>query len=294
MRKTFSAILLVLAALLSIPSVALLWVQTDIVNQSRYAAIADGLATNPQVQAQVADRITDAIMEKLAVGTLIKDADVDLPPRLSNLLRQLGPTLTSSVEEYVHRAATKLVTSEQFAQLWNSANRVAHQAVFKVLRGQGDTVTVDLGRVAEAVKTRLIDAGFELATRIPEVHPMLELAQSPKIARARNLYSAFQVLRWLLPVLTLLCLAGGIALAHNRLRALMWGAIGIALAMGVAGAVTWLLQDRITNGRAVYAALVISYHGLLRWVLLIAVLVAAAAYLVEFAWERRTTPPQEN
>src|SRR5204863_8827765 len=129
----------------------------------------------------------------------------------------------------------------------------------------------DLGPVVDKVKTRLIGQGFSLASNIPELHPTYTLVTSPKIAKARNYYDAFLVLRWLIPVLVLVLLAAGVALAHRRWHALMWGGIGIALAMGAAGAITYLVRGQIQTGQAVYDAFVASLHGIMRVVFLSAV-----------------------
>jgi hypothetical protein len=64
--------------------------------------------------------------------------------------------------------------------------------------------------------------------------------------------------------------------------------VGIALAMGVTGAASWILHSQIADGQVVYAAFAAPLYSLLRWVSLIAVVVAGVAYLV--AGRSRNTP----
>jgi VIT1/CCC1 family predicted Fe2+/Mn2+ transporter len=294
MRKTISAILLVLAALLSIPAVALVWVQRDVVDVNRYAGISNAMLAQPEVQSQISTRVTDAIMEKVEVGSQIQSATADLPPRLASLLSGIAPALDSAIAEYVQRAASAVLASPKFASVWNKVNRAAHQSVIKVLRGEGDTVTVDLGPVVEEVKGRLVAQGFERAASIPELHPTYTVATSPKIAKARNVYDAFNVLRILIPILAALCLLGGVLLARDRWRTLMWGAIGVALAMGFMGLATWIVRDRIATGEVIYDAFVVSLRSAVRWVLLLSIVVAAGAYLVSYVRRRNVTPTPES
>ena len=62
------------------------------------------------------------------------------------------------------------------------------------------------------------------------------LVQSDGITRAQGLYRLMDTLGTWLPVVTLALFAAGIALARGRRRALMRGAIGIAVSMVVLGA----------------------------------------------------------
>lgn len=290
MRKSSSVILLVLAAVLSIPAVVLLWVQRDIVNVNRFTETARGVLDEPGVQADISDRVTVAVMEQLHVPELIDSAADELPPRLSDALHKIEPALDSAVNDYVSHTATSLVGSSQFAAIWDRVNRIAHEAVFKLLQGQGDSVTLDLAPVVQELKTRLVNRGFGLAANIPDLHPTYTLASSPKIAKARDFYSAFEVLRWLIPVLALVFLAAGVLLARNRWRALMWGAIGIALAMGAGGGISWIARGQIGEGRAIFDAFAAPLHSMLRWVLLSAVVVAGTAYLIGYRRQLATPP----
>ncbi len=286
-RKTFCVILLVLAAVLSIPAVALIWLQRNVVDVNRFTATSEAIIAQPEVQTDIANRVTDAVMQQLHVPELIDNAAGELPPRLGDALHKVEPALDGAVGDYVNRAATAVVGSEQFLTVWSKVNRLAHQAVMKLLQGQGDSVVLDLGPVVQEVKTRLVNRGFELAANIPDLHPQYTLVSSPKIARARNWYSAYEVLRWLLPLLALACWAGGVALARDRWRALMWGAIGIGLAMALTGIVTWIVADRLHQGEAVYNAFAVSLRSMLRWVFLACVVVAAVAYLMAYRIRHR-------
>jgi len=293
MRKTFGVILLVLAALLAIPSVTVLWVHREIANVEGYAATAERIISEPSVQALIADKVATEIMEHLPVTSLLNDAVGEAPPRLAAALTKIQPALYGAVNDYINRAVTSLVSSPEFAAIWDKVVRLSHQAVRALLQGEGRGVRLDLGPVVQEMKTRLNAHGFTLANEIPDLHPEFTLVNSPTLTKARDLYSVYQVLRWLLPVLTFLCLVGGVLLARDHWSGLMWGAIGIALAMGVTGAITLIVRAQIGDGQLIFDAFAASLYSLLRWMFLIAVVVAGLAYLIPYR-RRHSEPPHDQ
>jgi hypothetical protein len=88
----------------------------------------------------------------------------------------------------VHTAVHKIVTGPRFAHAWVQVNTVAHQALTKVLSGQGKSVTVRNGQVVidlapfiDIVKQNLSARGFTLINKLPP-HPSsagLVLGQEP-------------------------------------------------------------------------------------------------------------------
>jgi hypothetical protein len=127
------------------------------------------LARDPAIQQAIADQVTAQVLTHLDV-----------------------PGLTNQV--------VRAVQSDAFADAWTQANRVAHDELVKALTGEGggavtvegDTVSLDLAPIIAVVKQRLVDSGFALAARVPEVDASFVLFQSEDITRAR---SAFNLLK---------------------------------------------------------------------------------------------------
>ena len=114
--------------------------------------------------------------------------------------------MSSGVQSYVRTEVGKVVASDAFADAWISANRAAHAALVAALTGQtgegitieNDTVSINLGPFIQVVKQRLIDRGFELASRIPDVNPSFVLVQSDAIAKARDAFNLLNTIgNWL-------------------------------------------------------------------------------------------------
>jgi hypothetical protein len=135
----------------------------------------------------------------------------------------------------------KVVQSDAFADAWVQANRAAHTELVKALTGEGggtvtvenDTVSVNMAAFIQVVKQRLVDAGFSVAARIPEVDASFVLFQSKDITRVRTGFNLLNTLGVWLPILALILLALGVYVAKDHRRALVGAAVGVAVSMVV-------------------------------------------------------------
>jgi hypothetical protein len=249
-RAAAAAILLILACVLAPLSVVSVWASTYMSDTDQYVETVAPLADDPAVQASVADAVTVAILERLDVEELSEDAlsaladQPRMPERVADVLPALSVPLANGVSGFVGDQVDTIIRSDQFATVWAQANAVAHEQLVKLLTGNaGGVVTADdgavslqLGPIIAQVKDRLVAQGFALADNIPEIDRSFVLVQSDGITRAQGIYRLMDALGTWLPLVTLALFAAGIALARRRRRALMRGAIGIAVSMVVLGA----------------------------------------------------------
>ena len=121
------------------------------------------------VQDAIADRLTSEIITRTDVDALAHQAADYLTKQ--GAPAQIDPWCSpavNGVQSFVHSAVRKIVGSKYFAQAWDSANRVAHASLVKVLTGAGNapvsstdtTVSIDLGAVLEQVEQRLCRRGL--------------------------------------------------------------------------------------------------------------------------------------
>lgn len=295
-RAITATVLAVLVALLAIPSVALLWMNRQVLNPDRYLATVAPLASNPEVQAQITTRVTDEVMTHLDLNSLLSSMTADLPPTAARGLQALAGPIDSAIEKFVQDTVSDFVSSNAFASVWQTANRTAHKALMSVLTGDGqvvqadnDTITVDLGPIVAEVKTRLVGKGFPLAERIPVVQTQYQLVQSPAIGKAQTWYSIFEVLRWLVPVLALVLLAVALLISPNRRRTLLIAALSMVAAMVLMGAATFVARGFVApdTGGEVYDTLIAPLRTDIRWMLAIGLLVAVGTWLYGYLRSRR-------
>ena len=251
-RSVVATLLIIIGCILAPISVVAVWTKNLVTNTDRYVETVTPLASDPAIQSAVTDKITAEIFSRLDVQGITNQA-VDalsnrgLPPLVANQLHGLSGPLSSGVEGFVHTEVGKVVASDAFKDAWVTANRAAHQSLVAALTGQtgqgitvaNDTVSINLGPFIQVVKQRLIDRGFDLASRIPDVNPSFVIFQSDAITKARSAFNLLTALGNWLPVVALILLALGIYVAKDHRRALVGAGLGLAagmlvLALGIA------------------------------------------------------------
>jgi hypothetical protein len=301
-RTVVASVLIVLGCVLAPLSVLGVWARSQVTDTDRYVETMAPLASHPDVQEALTNRITIAIMQYADVSDLVREtadalAGAGLPPRAADALRGLSGPAEAGARSFIHDQVSRVVKSDAFATAWETVNRVAHQQLVAVLSGesqgavtvQGDTVTLDLAAFVLSVKQQLINAGFTLAARIPDLHLQFTIIQSEDIKRGQKLYRFVDRFGYILPFVTLVLLAGGVIAAKNRRRAAVWTGLGVAISMVLLGAGLALGRhvylDRLpvsvssATAAAVFDTTVRFLRTGLRSVLVIGLIVAAGAFL---------------
>ncbi|MEV0317324.1 hypothetical protein ACIBKX_23080 [Streptomyces sp. NPDC050658] len=296
-RSAVACLLVVVGCLLAPLSVVASWAADQVGDTDRYVATVAPLASDPDVQDAVADRATDAVMSRIDLSTLLSDVPAQDRPRLEKALGRLGDSLEGAVRSFVHDKARALAGSDAFENIWEQANRQAHSAVNKALTGkgggavqlEGDAVTLDLGPLVERVKERLVDEGMAVAGRIPAVDASFTLVRSENIGKAKTYVRLLQLAGNWLPVIALALVAAGVLISVRKRRALVGGAVAVAVATGLLGIGLRVFRviylDRLPASvsqdaaAAVYDTMTHFLFTMVRMVVALGVVVALAAWL---------------
>ncbi|HWF21233.1 MAG TPA: hypothetical protein VG226_03715 [Acidimicrobiales bacterium] len=246
-RRLSAWVLIVLASLLAVVSVLVVFTRNEILDTNTYVATVGPLASDPAVQSAVADRVSQQLIKK-----------VDAQQRVSSALPQkakfLAAPITSGLEALTRQVTLKFVQSSAFKKLWVQANERAHKQVVALLTGDNSgvltsdrgKVSLDLGNVEAKVKQALDKKGITVFDKVPTANgTSFVLFQSDQLTKLQGLISALNRLAYLLPILGVVCFAGGILLTENRRKGLVRAAVGLALAMG-------LLLVGVAVGRNLY------------------------------------------
>jgi hypothetical protein len=307
-RRLSSWVLIVLASLLAIVSVLVVFVRNEVLDTDTYVATVGPLASDPAIQSAVAGAVSKKLTEK-----------VDVKQRVTNALPQkagfLAAPITSSLESLTHQVALTFVQSSAFQKLWVSANRAAHKQVVSLLTGDNSgvvtsdrgKVSLDLGKVEAKVKQALDKQGITIFDKVPTTNgTSFVLFESDQLVKYQGLIKWLDRLSYLLPILTVVCYAGGIVLTENRRRGVVRAAIGLAVAMGVLlvgvslGRNYYLNALKTSTPRVAaanaYDAVTAFPLGTTRVVLLVAVIIALVGIAVGNnrlrAWVRSVDKPR--
>ncbi|NEE08214.1 hypothetical protein G3M58_17335 [Streptomyces sp. SID7499] len=296
-RSFFSALLIVIGCVLAPLAAVAAWTADEIGDTDRYVDTVAPLASDPDIQAAAANRVTNAVMEHIDLPTLLEGVAPADRPLAEKALGKLGDALESAVRSFVHDKTEEIVSSESFEDFWTEANRRIHSAVDKALTGSGggavkinnDSVTIDLGPVVDQVKQRLIDDGMTAAAKIPEVHTDITVLRADDIGKVKTYFRILQLAGFWLPVLSVLLIAAGVLLSTHRRRVLVVAALAFAFAMLLLGGgltvfrVAYLnaLPDTVSQSAAesVYDTLTRYMRTTVRMAVTVGVVVALAAWL---------------
>jgi hypothetical protein len=301
-RAFFATILIVLGCVLAPIAVVGVWAGNQITDTGRYVATVQPLIDDPAIQNVLTDRITNEIISQLNVTGTVDQAASQLQSRgltrISTLLTTFGPQITSAVTGFVHSTVHTVISSQAMANAWVQVNTIAHQAVVKLLSGQGNgtltnsngQITLNLAPLIAVVKQALVQRGFSLASNIPIVNATVPLFQAKELGKAQAGYRLVSDLKIVLPILALVLLAAGVFTARGRRRALIVVGLGVAasmvvLAIGLLIARTIYLNSVPSSvlptdaAAAAYDALVHFLRIGLRVVLAVGLVIAIGAFI---------------
>jgi hypothetical protein len=242
-RTPVSIVLIVLGCILGPVAVLGVWAGNEVSDTGRWVATVEPLIHDPAIQNVLTDKITTEITNRLNVTGTIDQASAQLNDRgltrISSLLNSFGPQIASSVTGFIHSTVHRVISGPRVAKLWVQVNTVAHQAVVKVLSGEGNgavstqngQIVLNLGPFVAVVKQDLVDHGFSLASNIPPISPTVALFQAEDLGKAQAGYRLIKTLKIVLPILALVLLAAGVWVARGRRRALIGAALGLAGSM---------------------------------------------------------------
>jgi len=240
-RTPVSIVLIVLGCILAPVAVLGVWAGNQVSDTGRWVATVEPLIHDPAIQNVLTDKITNEITSQLNLNGIISQAATETQarglPRISSLLTTFGPQITSSVTGFIHSTVHTVITSQAMANAWVQVNTVAHQALVKVLSGQGGgaittsngQIVLNLGPLIAVAKQDLVARGFSLANSIPDVTPKVALFEAKNLGQAQSGYRLITRLKIVLPILVLL--AAGVYVARGHRRALVGAGLGLAASM---------------------------------------------------------------
>jgi len=271
-RKWAVGILIFLGVLLLILANVAFWAYFTLLNTPGWVAAVGPLSK---------DEAVAGLVSQYAVGQLFDEVDVQglaaeaLPPELQILA---GP-LAMGLEQLADEAATRLIMTEAFNEVWVAVNRTGHGIVMDILKGRGDRLyfqegdlVLDLsdlfGGVSDFLENQL---GVKNVTLFPQAGGgRFVLMSSYQVAVLQEVVSYLTAVGLLLPLLTLLAFGAAVWVSLWRRQTVIWIGSVMAVAMllslivfsGVRSSILVSVQDPFLRelGRAIVNVVT---HGLM-------------------------------
>jgi len=257
LRSVAAVILIVLGSVLAPIAGITVFVRNQVLNTDRYVSNIAPLSKNPAIASVMATQVTNQLFSHFNVQSEIASV---LPPKADFI----AAPLSNAIKSQTYNIADKVISSNQFNQVWVAMNRQVHTALVSVLTGNGPsalkanqngTVSLDLHALAQNVITQLDSRGITVFDKLPisKINLQIVLLQSRGLVKAQQATKLLNHLALFLPFLAIACYAGAVAVSTRRRRALMWCGIGLAVSMAVLAIILGLARSFLISASAGHA-----------------------------------------
>jgi len=236
------AVLIGLATIIAIVSVFSVWLRTQLLDTDEWVDLSGELLEEPEVQEALSEYLIETVYEETDVVSALEE---QLPPDLEGLASVAAGALRGPLTDGVER----LLASDQVLELWESANRIAHQTLVNILRDEtteavstsGGEVALDLKPIVSEVAQTLGLSGSRVA-ELPEDAGRIVIFESDELANVQEAVEVLEFLAWLLVVLVVALYALAVYLARGRrmavLRNVGWSVAAVGLIVLIVQAIT--------------------------------------------------------
>ncbi len=221
-RSVICGVLIVLGVFAMAAGLVVSYAKTNVVDSEGYLRMVGPLPQEPTVATALGAFTADRVFNGLSVEQQVAGF---LPDKLA----PAAPLLTDTLKDQVATTAGKVAGSDTFSDAWTNANRTAHEALMKVAHSEPRQPKVEaqtvlkLDGLFKVVRERFGgDDGTLLTSEQKENVADLVIHARQTAQQLRNTVRFVEVGAWLFPLLTLIFLVSGVALAADRRRALMW------------------------------------------------------------------------
>ncbi len=238
--------MIVIGALLAPVALVSAWAVSELSDTDSFVATFAPLGANDDVQAFLAQRVTETIEEQVdftEISSSIVGAVIPSTGTVGSLATEaLTGVLEQSMRQLVAGGVSRVVESDTFSAMWEETLRASHSVVIAALEndpdgvlslGEGGELGIQLGPIVERVKTALVDGGLGFAAQIPEVDRTIVIVTSDSLATVQVAYGMARTVAFWLPWLALALVIGGLFVAGATVRSLIVSAGGVALGMVV-------------------------------------------------------------
>jgi hypothetical protein len=211
-RRTVKG-LVVFGSILAFLSVFAIWVERQALNTADWVDTSDRLIQNSTIRSAVGNYLVDQLY-----------ANVDVKKELGEILpgdtKQLAGPVSGGLRQVAGDGADELLKSSTAQNLWQDANRAAHEQLVAVLEDKQEAVSTANGDVSlnlGSLVTNLADQvgiGADLAEKLPPDAGQVTILRSDQLRTAQNIAMGVKGLALILSLLTFLSF--GLAIYLSR------------------------------------------------------------------------------
>jgi hypothetical protein len=238
-RRTAVYALLAVASLLAFLAVFSVWANRQALENDTWTETSTKLLEDEDIREAVAGFMVETLFTNVDIEAELAQA---LPPRLQPLA---GPA-AGGIRQLADRLANEALQRPRVQELWEDANRNAHQQFIDVVEhGEDADVNLDLGTIVTDLGDQV---GVDVSGKLPPEKAQIEVLPEDDLSTAQSIVKLLRGLAIVLTVLALALFGLAIYLARGWRRQVL-RLVGVAfLVVGVAVLVArGLAGDAVVN-----------------------------------------------
>ncbi|MGE5527095.1 MAG: SHOCT domain-containing protein [Methanosarcina sp.] len=213
-RRRLVKALVILGSVLAFLSVFAIWIERQALNTDDWVQTSGKLLQNSTIRAAVGEYLVDQLYENV-------DVREELEGILPGDLKELAGPAAGGLRQVAGQGAEKVLETSTAQELWEDANRAAHEQLLAVLENKKEAVSTEEGNVTlnlGSMITNLADQlgiGEDVAEKLPPDAGQIHILKSDQLKTAQNIAVAVKGLALLLSVLTFAAFAAAIYLSRG-------------------------------------------------------------------------------
>lgn len=206
--------LVILGSILAFLSVFAIWTERQALNTDDWVGTSGRFLENETIREQLGEYLVDQLYENV-------DVRKELEEILPDDTKELAGPAAGGLRQVAGQGAEKVLETSTAQELWEEANRTAHEQLLAVLENKKEAVSTDEGTVSlnlGQLVTNLaeqVGIGESLAEKLPPDAAQIEILKSDELKTAQDVAIAIKGLAILLSILTFLCFGAAIYLSRE-------------------------------------------------------------------------------
>jgi hypothetical protein len=206
--------LVILGSILAFLSVLGIWTERQALNTDDWVGTSGRLLENKTIREQLGEYLVDQLYENVDVR---KELEEILPEDTKDLA---GPA-AGGLRQVAGQGAERVLETSTAQELWEEANRTAHEQLLAVLENKKEAISTDEGNVSlnlGQLVTNLaeqVGIGESLAEKLPADAATIEILKSDELKTAQDVAIAIKGLALVLSILTFICFGAAIYLSRE-------------------------------------------------------------------------------
>jgi hypothetical protein len=205
--------LVILGSVLAFLSVFAIWTERQALNTDDWVATSGRLLENQTIRTELSDYLVDQLYENV-------DVRKELEEILPGDTKELAGPAAGGLRQVAGQGAEKVLETATAQELWEDANRTAHEQLLAVLEDKKEavsteegTVSLNLGQLLQNLAEQ-VGIGEDLVDKLPPDAAQIEILKSDELKTAQNVAIAVKGLAILFSLLTFAAFAAAIYLSR--------------------------------------------------------------------------------